>query len=301
MQPKAEQLRIFDAVARYRSVSQAAHALGLSQPAVSRQLAQLQEAVGRPLYRRTPSGIELTSFGEALWPHARAVSETLEQARRFVRDGQRQQPLTLRIGLSHHLVTSYTLELLRRAHQARAAGLELSLHMSEGYSAPLIVEVTEHQLDAALVLGDARELPAGLVARQVGEEPLCLLVKPDDPLATQTPLPGSALSGKTFIVPASISWIYRYAQRCLAAAHITPGRIVEVSGPFAVRCAVLEGLGIGVSLRSFIAPELDAGRLQLLQLAANTFTASVQLVMRERAAYTPRAWSALATLIEGRS
>ncbi|ADI14368.1 LysR family transcriptional regulator [Truepera radiovictrix] len=296
MPPKAEQLRAFDAVARYRSVTQAARALGLSQPALSRQLAQLQEALGRPLYRRTATGVDLTPFGEALLPHARAVSEALERAQRFLQ-GEHPERVTLRVGLSHHLVTAYTVRLLRNLRAASAAGAELSVHMSEGYSQQLLDAVAQRALDAALVLGDAQDLPDALVARRISEEPLCLLVKPDDPLAAQALVPSSALHGETLVLPASVSWLHGRLQRYLASALITPGRVIEVSGPFAVRCAVLEGLGIGVSVRSFVQAEVDAALLRTVGFEADGFIAGVQLVTRAPDTYDRAAWTALSTLV----
>jgi DNA-binding transcriptional LysR family regulator len=296
MLPRAEQLRAFYAVARHRSVTQAARALGLSQPAVSRQLSQLQEALGRPLYRRTATGVELTPFGESLLPHARAVSETLERVQRFLQN-EHPERVTLRVGLSHHLVTAYTVRLLRSLRAANAAGAKLSVHMSEGYSQQLLDAVAEHELDAALVLGDATGLAETLVARRVSEEPLCLLVKPDDPLAAQALVPSSALHGETLVLPASVSWLYQRLQRYLASALIAPGRVIEVSGPFAVRCAVLEGLGIGVSVRSFVQTEVDAALLRTVGFEADGFIAGVQLVTREPHTYEKGAWSALAALV----
>ena len=66
-------LRYFLAVARNGSTIAAAKELGVNQSTVQRRLAVLEEAVGRKLVERLPSGYRLTGFGEELRPHAEAV------------------------------------------------------------------------------------------------------------------------------------------------------------------------------------------------------------------------------------
>ena len=61
-----KQLYYFTVIAETGSISSAAHKLGLSQPPLSRQLAQLEEYLGIPLFARTAHGIELTGAGQVL-------------------------------------------------------------------------------------------------------------------------------------------------------------------------------------------------------------------------------------------
>ncbi|HSC87165.1 MAG TPA: LysR family transcriptional regulator, partial [Polyangiaceae bacterium] len=67
------QLRVFHAVAQMGSISGAARLLRVSQPAVSKQLAELESAIGAPLVDRLPRGIRLTRIGRALEGHAARV------------------------------------------------------------------------------------------------------------------------------------------------------------------------------------------------------------------------------------
>lgn len=297
MSIKAEQLRTFCMVAKYRSVTQAAKALGMSQPAVSRQLVHLQEAVGKQLYARTATGVELTLFGEELLAHACAVAQTLTRAQNFLQGEQREERVVVRIGLSHHLVPAYTGRILKRLRAATTSGADLHVHFTEGYSQQLVYDVTRRNLDAALVFGSDEDTPETLVARRTSEELLCLLVKPDDPLATDAYVPSNVLQGETLILPASVSWVYRRLQSYLEAVRVTPGRLIEVSGPYAVRCAVLDGLGIGVTARSFVRHEVEAKLLRTVGFEASGFVAGIQYVTREPETYTAAIRKALADLV----
>jgi DNA-binding transcriptional LysR family regulator len=74
-----EALQVFVRSAELRSFSKAAVALGLSQPSVSRPIADLESRLGGPLFYRTGRGVALTELGEILLPRARALLESAEQ------------------------------------------------------------------------------------------------------------------------------------------------------------------------------------------------------------------------------
>jgi DNA-binding transcriptional LysR family regulator len=73
-------LRIFDAVMAEGSVTRAAGALAMTQPAVSHALKRLREAVGDVLFVRNAAGMAPTARAEALWPQVRAALGTLRHA-----------------------------------------------------------------------------------------------------------------------------------------------------------------------------------------------------------------------------
>ena len=73
-------LRVFDAVMAEGSLTRAAVALAMTQPAVSHALRRLREAVGQDLFVRVAHGVRPTPHAEALWPQVRASLATLRQA-----------------------------------------------------------------------------------------------------------------------------------------------------------------------------------------------------------------------------
>ncbi|MBP1468480.1 LysR family transcriptional regulator [Candidatus Chloroploca sp. M-50] len=74
-------LRYFEAVARYSHVTRAAAELHIAQPALSKQISQLEQELGVALFDRVGRNVRLTEAGEALLPHARAVMAQVESAR----------------------------------------------------------------------------------------------------------------------------------------------------------------------------------------------------------------------------
>jgi len=72
-------LTLFVRAAEFRSFTRVAVALGLTQPSVSRPIAELEARLGGPLFYRTGRGVTLTELGEILLPRARALLENAEQ------------------------------------------------------------------------------------------------------------------------------------------------------------------------------------------------------------------------------
>ena len=293
---KAEHLASFCLAARLESVSRAAEALGLSQPAVSRQLRLVEEAHGAVLYEPTPSGIALTPAGHVLLPYACEVYDALRMARRFLDGELPPAHASVRVGLSHHLTARFTGPLLQAAKAYTTHGSDMELHLMEAYSRDLVSFVEEGRLDAAYIL---RAEPYDLDRMQVqrmGTEPLVLLVKPDDPLARASLLQLRDLAGETFVLPSLASEVFRRVREAMDANGVQPGRVLEVSGPAAVRGAVMDGLGIGVTLESFVSADVRSGALHAIHVDEPGFSADICAIARHESRLFPWQRRALAAL-----
>ena len=98
-----QNLRAFLLVAETGSFSEAAKKLYLTQPAVSKRIAQLETQLNVSLFDRIGRRINITEAGEALLPHARAVHLELQAAQQSVRDLAGEVGGRLRLATSHHI------------------------------------------------------------------------------------------------------------------------------------------------------------------------------------------------------
>jgi LysR family transcriptional activator of glutamate synthase operon len=122
-------LRYFEAVARHSHVTRAAAELHIAQPALSKQISQLEQELGVALFDRVGRNVRLTEAGEALLPHARAVMAQVEAARAEMAE---------RIGLRRGRATVGTpptvgtqlLPTVLAAFNRQYPGIELRLHES---------------------------------------------------------------------------------------------------------------------------------------------------------------------------
>ena len=94
-----QHLHTFIAVAEHRSLTRAAEAVHLSQPAVSGHIKQLEHELGLALFRRTGRGMELTPGGEQLLQHAREITLRCAAMERKARDLAGESAGALRLGL----------------------------------------------------------------------------------------------------------------------------------------------------------------------------------------------------------
>jgi LysR family transcriptional regulator, hydrogen peroxide-inducible genes activator len=142
------QLRYFDALARHGHFGRAAEACAISQPALSMQIKEMEEALGGVLLERSARQIALTTFGEELLLRVRDILRSVDELGDFARATRDRLAGRLRVGMIP-TVAPYLLpkivENLARLHP------ELDIHVRETLTAKLVTEVAEGRLDTAIV------------------------------------------------------------------------------------------------------------------------------------------------------
>lgn len=138
MNLKWDDLRLFLAVHEAGSLSGAARSLRLGQPTLSRRIAELEEAVGEPLFERQNHGVTLTPAGQKLLPAAQGMAEWASEAASSVSKRAHLPEGKVRIaappGIAHNLLVPLA-EKMRRAHpQIRIEALAAveTLNLSRG-------------------------------------------------------------------------------------------------------------------------------------------------------------------------
>lgn len=119
-----ENLKAFYSVARCGSFSMAADELFLTQPAVSKRVANLEDSLGTVLFDRIGKSIQLTQAGRVLLPRAEAVLNQLEDARRALADLSGDVKGELHVATSHH-VGLHKLPPVLRAFATQFPGVNL--------------------------------------------------------------------------------------------------------------------------------------------------------------------------------
>jgi DNA-binding transcriptional LysR family regulator len=120
-----EELRSFVILAGHLHFARAAQVLHISQPALTKQIRRLEDALGGKLFERGKHGTKLSAFGTRFWPRAKDVVAAFDRLREDAQKEVQGQTGRLRVGFG-----SYTLELVPRLIvklRAVAPGLEISL------------------------------------------------------------------------------------------------------------------------------------------------------------------------------
>lgn len=142
------QLRYFDALAGHSHFGRAAAACGISQPALSMQIKDLEEALGAVLIERGARQVRLTKFGEDAALRVRDILRSVDELGDFARASRGWLAGQLHIGMIP-TIAPYLLPTvignLTRMHP------ELDIHVREALTSRLIQELVEGRLDTAIV------------------------------------------------------------------------------------------------------------------------------------------------------
>jgi DNA-binding transcriptional LysR family regulator len=192
-----QNLKAFLLVAETGSFSLAAEKLHLTQPAVSKRIALLEEQLGTGLFDRIGRNISLTEAGNALLPHARAVQLELEAARQSVQDLSGAIAGQLRLATSHHIGLHRLPPVLSAFSKAYPA-VQIDIDFMDSEQAYELIMQGKVEL-AIVTLAPVRE--PSVVTLPVWRDPLDFMVARHHPLAQNSHLDLQALAMHPAILP----------------------------------------------------------------------------------------------------
>jgi DNA-binding transcriptional LysR family regulator len=250
------QLRTFKTVADLSSFSLAAQRLKLSQPSISYQVKELEEALGLPLLERLGKRVELTEAGSVLYGYARRMLDVLDEATIAVEEMRGIKRGTLRVGAST-TVGIYLLPAALGAFKKLHPGLVISLEI--GSRARVQEQVMRNELDLAVV-GPALKDPELAIIPFLSDE-LVVVAPAGHALAPRRGLTLKDLADQPFVMREAASgsrWSLEKAAR-KAGAKLTVA--MELGSNGAIKHAVESGLGLAVISRYACALEFSTRRL----------------------------------------
>ena len=192
-----QNLRAFLLVAESGSFSKAAKRLHLTQPAVSKRIAQLEAQLNVSLFDRIGRRISTTEAGEALLPHARAVHLELQAAQQSVRDLAGEVRGRLRLATSHHIGLHRLPPLLSFFSKAFPA-VQLDIDFMDSEQA---YELTLHGEVELAVVTLAPSSIVNIVTRPIWLDPLDFMVQQGTRLTRKKTLGLKELSQHPAILP----------------------------------------------------------------------------------------------------
>ena len=142
------QLRYFDALARHVHFGRAADACAISQPALSMQIKELEEALGGVLLERSARQVALTKFGEEAAQRVRDILRSVDELGDVARASCDRLVGRLRIGMIPTVAPYLLPTVIGNLTRTRP---ELEIHVREALTSKLIQELAEGRLDTAIV------------------------------------------------------------------------------------------------------------------------------------------------------
>jgi DNA-binding transcriptional LysR family regulator len=261
---KTRQLALLAHLDRERSVLGAAAAVGMSQPAASKLLRELEDTFGVSLFERHARGVEPTPYGEILVRHAHSVLAEIRRAHDEVDALKRGQLYRVAIGTVMSPGTDLVpmaVSLLEQRHPQMIVTVEMD------FSRTLVAKLLDGLLD--VVIGrildpqDADRLRFEALAH----EPHSLIARAKHPLAKQRRLGVEDLVEHTWILPPSPSVLReRLNAMFLQRGLSLPQKIVETSS-LPMITNLLRRTDMLVALpQEVVRPYCDAGMLAVLPI-----------------------------------
>lgn len=275
MLPDLESLRCFDAAATHLSFRIAAQTVALSPAAFGERIKRLEQQLDAPLFARTTRRVALTPAGLRLVPHARRVLDEAARCARVVQQQDLAVPFSIAIGTRFELGLSWLTPALPRLQARRP---ERTVHLVFGDSPELLARVRNGVLDC--VVTSTRLTSGELSYEKLHDEDYVFVAAAKrirrHPLARAEHAAQHALIDAAPDLP-----LFRYFLDALGARDVWSFAKVEYLGTIAaIRLRVLQGAGVAVLPRYFVAPDLRARRLVRLVPAVDLQRDAFRLVWR---------------------
>ncbi|MFQ5803484.1 MAG: selenium metabolism-associated LysR family transcriptional regulator [Candidatus Methylomirabilales bacterium] len=255
------QLKAFLAVAQDGSFSRAAEKLYLTQPAVSKQIQALEEALGMRLFDRVGRSILLTQAGNILHDHAHIAFQTLEEARETINQLRGLQRGHLRISAASTIGT-YMLPQPLGELKAQFPGIEISLAITN--KARVVQQVLHHEVELGFV-GPPVE-PAELEMEEYLLDELVLIMAPTHRLARDESVGVAELAAEVFILREQGSGTREIMEEELGRVRVSLKKAMELGSTEAIKQAVAANLGVSIVSKFAISLETLQGRLAVARL-----------------------------------
>jgi DNA-binding transcriptional LysR family regulator len=245
------QLECFVLVARLGSVSAAARALGVTDPAVSSALGALRQHLGDPLITRGPNRMELTQAGRRLVPIASQMINLAAEAEASVRQARGDAP-ELRI-LASSTIAEYVAPSLVEAFAKRGA-----VEATIGVASAAEMEAFVHERLADLALGPklAGEASSQLESQPIMRCSLQLLASPRSRLAGGRSISPAALAGVDWLVDPAGTDPSSTVGRLITQLKVPPERVLVFPSQTAAVAAAADDGGVAPAVTHLAAGEV---------------------------------------------
>lgn len=255
-------LNAFIAIAELGSFSEAAERLHLTQPAVSKRIASLEQQLNVRLFDRLGREVSLTEAGRALLPRAYQILNVLDDTRRALTNLNGEISGRLTLATSHHIGLHRLPPLLRaftRAHPQVALDIQF-LDSEVAYE-----EVLHGRAELAVItLAPETREPVHAVA--VWDDPLDFVAAPEHPLARSQVISLADVAHHPAVFPGGNTFTHHIVRRLFEAQGLTPNIAMSTNYLETIKMMVSIGLAWSVLPRTMLDDQVARLPLPGIQL-----------------------------------
>jgi len=272
-------LRSFVTAVDASSLSAAGQALRLAQPALSQQIASLEEHFGQKLLVRSNVGVTPTAAGRELYRHARLMLAQLEEAEREVQRRGTALAGSVTVGMATYSTTSTLSTALLKAVRERHP--EIRIFVNDSFGLVLSEMVMAGRMDMAIIYTPSAL--TGVTLEPLLVEELFFLA----PAASELP-PGctetialAAAAEFDLLLPGRGHYLRRLVDAAFARCGLAPRVMAEIESATTLREAIASGLGATILPRALAGDAPANGPLLVCRLIEPTIETTVSLCVSD--------------------
>ncbi|GLU32704.1 LysR family transcriptional regulator [Trinickia caryophylli] len=266
------QLQIFIVASRHASFARAAEELHLTQPAISMQIRQLEDAIGMPLFERVARKLTLTEAGERLTHHASRILGEIKDAEDAMMSLQLADSGSIAVGIvsSATYFAPKLLALYSRQYP------KVDVHFSVGNRESLLRLLQDNAIDLALMGRPPAELDT--TVEPLAYHPQVVIAPSDHPLVGASRFDLQELRGDTFLLREPGSGTRMAAEEMFRQHLFTPAKIVTLGSNETIKQAVIAGMGVSLISLHTLQLELRTSELAILDVNGTPIERTWQVV-----------------------
>lgn len=272
-----ESLKMFCLVVDQGSISQAARLSFVSQPAVTRQIHQLENFYGALLFDRSEGKMQVTEIGRTLYPYAKSIVNDFNHSKEVIQQLMNDYNASLSVGASL-TIGEYLLPSLLGKFKKQKPEIKVTLTIK---NTPLVLEdLSKDIIDLALVEGAVEN--TDFIVEKFAEDELILVCPADHPWKDRNEINIDELVNERMIWRESTSGTRHTVESTLREYGILDkiNSYMEIGSTQAIKSTIEAGLGITILPRLTVARELEQGLLRKVDISGVKITRNLWLVKK---------------------
>ncbi len=260
---KLRDLDSFRVILEAGSMAKAAALLGVSQPAISKSIAELERTLGVTLLDRTPRGVEPTPYAGVLHKRVIAIFDDVRQALAEIEHLQDPTQGGLRIGAPEPLL--YLLTTIIDSLVARHPKMHFDVIIAD--TALLLAKLRGRELDIAFTrIPESAEEP-DLETEILYDDPLAVMAGPTSPWIKRRRIDLDQLADERWVLSPPDTLLGRFAREAFQSRGLRMPRAVVVTGSVQMRVnLVVTGRYLSILPRAMLLTQQDRGSLRALKI-----------------------------------
>ncbi len=268
------QLHYFDALATYSHFGRAAAACAISQPALSMQIKELEDALGAVLIERGARQVRLTKFGEDAAARVRGILRSVDELGDFARASRDRLAGRLRIGMIPTIAPYLLPTVIGTLTQLHP---ELDIHVREALTSKLIQELAEGRLDTAIVALPVSE-PSLTEVALFSEN--FLLVRPGEHAGTPVPSSKDLREMRLLLLEEGHCFRDQALSFCSAQSAL-PREVLDASSLSTLVQMVSAGMGVTLIPEMAVAVETRSASVSLARFRKPQPSRTIGMIWRK--------------------